>query len=435
MAPKAAGPNAIVFIYVTVLINMIGFGIIMPVMPQLIMDVTGEDLSHAARWGGRLSLVYAAMQFFMSPVMGALSDRFGRRPVILGSLAAYSADFFLMAVAPTIGFLLLARLLAGAFAATFSTANAFIADISPPEKRAANFGLMGSAFGLGFIIGPAIGGVLGDEFGPRAPFYAVAALGMINLAYGYFFLPESLKPEHRRAFDWKRANALGNFLHFRRYPALLPIALSIFLFQTGHWTFPSVWAYFAEARFNWSPKEIGFSLMAVGLAAAVVQGGLTRVVIPRIGERRAAVFGLAIAAATYFCYGLATHGWMIYALIAFGALAGFTVPALQGIMSRTLPPNAQGELQGAIASIMGLSMIIGPYLMTQVFAAFIEPGRPFLLADVTILEDGAPFYFPGAPFVLASLLALASLAPLAVAFGKIKRPRTDKPAEAAAPGE
>ncbi len=435
MAPKSAGPNAIVFIYITVLINMIGFGIIMPVMPQLIMEVTGEDLSHAARWGGRLSLVFAAMQFFMSPVMGALSDRFGRRPVILGSLAAYSADFLLMAVAPTIGFLLIARILAGAFAATFSTANAFIADISPPEKRAGNFGLMGSAFGLGFIIGPAIGGILGDEFGPRAPFYAVAALGMINFVYGYFFLPESLKPENRRPFDWKRANALGNFLHFRQYPALLPIALSIFLFQTGHWTFPSVWAYYAEARFSWSPREIGFSLMAVGLAAAVVQGGLTRVVIPKIGERRAAVFGLAIAAATYFGYGLATQGWMIYALIAVGALGGFTLPALQGIMSRTLPANAQGELQGAIASIMGLSMIIGPYLMTQVFAAFLEPGVPFSLAGVTILPGGAPFRFPGAPFVLASILALVALIPLINAFGKIRRPRAEAPAEATAAGE
>lgn len=435
MAPKTAGPNALVFIYITVLINMIGFGIVMPVMPKLIMDVTGEDLAHAAQWGGLLSLVYAFMQFFMSPVMGALSDRFGRRPVILGSLAAYSIDFLLMALAPTIGFLLIARILAGAFAATFSTANAFIADISAPEKRAANFGLMGSAFGLGFIIGPALGGVLGDEFGPRAPFYAVAALGAINFVYGFFFLPESLKRENRRAFDWRRANALGNFLHFRQYPTILPIALAIFLFQTGHWTFPSVWAYYAEARFDWSPREIGFSLMAVGLAAAVVQGGLTRVVIPKIGERRAALTGLAIAAVTYCCYGLATQGWMIYALIAVGALGGFTLPALQGIMSRTLPANAQGELQGAVASIMGLSMIIGPYLMTQVFAAFLEPGRPFALAGVTVLEHGAPFYFPGAPFVLASLLTLAALIALVAAFGRIERPRAGEPLKAPAAGE
>lgn len=434
MAPKAAGANALAFIYITVLLNMIGFGIIMPVMPQLIMEVTGEDLSHAARWGGRLSLVYAVMQFFMMPVVGALSDRFGRRPVILMSLAAFSLDFLLMAVAPTIGILVLARVLAGAFAATFTTANAFVADISPPEKRAANFGLIGSAFGIGFIIGPAIGGIIGEEMGPRAPFYVVAAIGLANLAYGYFFLPESLKPEHRRKFEWRRANALGNFLHFRQYPALLPIALSIFIYQTGHWAFPSVWSYYAEARFDWSPRMIGISLMAVGLASALVQGGLSRIVTPRIGERAAAIAGLSIALLAYLGYGFATEGWMVFALIPVGALAGLTLPALQGIMSRTLPANAQGELQGAVASVMGLSMIIGPYLMTQVFAAFLEPGRPFALAGVTLLADGAPFRFPGAPFVLASLLALASLVPLLFAFGFIRRPRAGaEPQEAGAP--
>lgn len=423
MAAKPAGANALAFIFIAVLINMIGFGVVMPVMPQLIMDVTGEDLSHAARWGGRLTLVYAVMQFFMSPVMGALSDRLGRRPVILCSLAAYSLDFLLMAVAPTIGFLLLARILAGAFAATFSTANAFIADISPPEKRAANFGLMGAAFGLGFIIGPALGGILGDALGPRAPFYAVAGLGFCNLVYGYFLLPESLKPENRRAFEWKRANALGNFLHFRQYPMLLPIAGAIFLYQVGHWTFPSVWAYYAEARFHWSPRDIGFSLMAVGLAAAIVQGGLARLVIPAIGERAAALFGLAVAVVVYAAYGFVSEGWMVYVLIPLGALAGFTLPALQGIMSRTLPADSQGELQGALGSIMGVSMIVGPYLMTQVFAAFNEPGEPFEIAGIVILPQGAPFHLPGASFVLASLLALAAILPLLSAFGKIRRPR------------
>lgn len=420
---RRPGRNAIFFIFLTVLINMIGFGIIMPVMPQLIMDVTGEDLAHAAQWGGALSLVYAVMQFFMSPVMGALSDRFGRRPVILGSLAAYSLDFLLMAVAPTIGLLLLARLLAGAFAATFSTANAFIADISPPEKRAANFGLMGAAFGLGFIIGPAIGGLLGDHFGPRAPFFAVAALGALNFVYGWFFLPETLAPENRRRFEWKRANALGNFLHFRQYPVLLPIAGCIFLYQLGHWTMPSVWAYYAEERFAWSPADIGLSLMAVGLAAAIVQGGLTRVVIPKTGERTAAFFGLAVAALCYIGYGFATEGWMIYALIPVGALAGFTLPALQGIMSRTLPADAQGELQGAIASIAGLSMIVGPFMMTQVFAAFTDPGEPFAIGDRVILSAGAPFYFPGAPFMLAAVLTALALIPLANAVNHVRRPR------------
>lgn len=432
MSKRAPGPNAIVFIFITVMINMIGFGIIMPVMPQLIMDVSGEDLSHAAKWGGILSFSYAIMQFFMMPVMGGLSDRFGRRPVILGSLAAYSTDFLLMAIAPTIGFLLIARVLAGAFSATFSTANAFIADISPPEKRAANFGLMGAAFGLGFIIGPGIGGILGDEIGPRAPFFAVATLGLINLVYGYFFLPETLNPAHRRRFEWKRANAFGNFLQFRHYPVLLPIALTIFLYQLAHWTFPSVWAYYAEERFRWSPADIGYSLMAVGLAAAIVQGGLTRVIIPMIGERSAAFAGLVIAIFCYLGYGLATEGWMVYALIPIGALGGFTLPALQGIMSRTLPPNAQGELQGAIASIAGLSMIIGPYMMTQIFAAFIKPGVPYTIGDVAVLPDGAPFYFPGAPFLLAALLTALALIPLGNAVGHIVRSRTETPTPPAA---
>ncbi|MGE0408879.1 MAG: TCR/Tet family MFS transporter [Amphiplicatus sp.] len=428
MPIKTPGASAIALIFVTVMMNMIGFGIIMPVMPQLIMDVTGEDLSHAAQWGGVLSLVYAMMQFFMMPVLGGLSDRYGRRPVILGSLCAYSLDFLLMALAPTIGFLLVARLLAGAFSATFSTANAFIADVSPPEKRAGNFGLMGAAFGLGFIIGPGLGGVLGDAFGPRAPFYAVAALGFVNLLFGFFFLPETLSSENRRRFEWKRANALGNFLQFRQYPVILPISLSLFLFQLAHWTMPSVWAYYAEEKFKWSPADIGYSLMAVGVSAAVVQGGLTRVLIPKIGERRAAFIGVVIAILCYAAYGLVPEGWMIYPIIAVGAFSGLAQPALQGIMSRTLPANTQGELQGAIGSIMGLSMIIGPFLMTQVFAAFIQPGAPFNLGGVILAQDGAPFYLPGAPFLLAALLATIGLVPLFGAIGRIARP----PNEAAA---
>lgn len=430
MTARAPGRNAIFFVFITVLINMIGFGIIMPVMPQLIMHVTGQDLSHAAKWGGLLSLVYAATQFFMSPVMGGLSDMFGRRPVILGSLLAYSLDFFLMAVAPTIGFLLLARILAGAFAATFATANAFIADISEPEKRAANFGLIGAAFGLGFIIGPGLGGLIGDAFGPRAPFYAVTCLGLLNLVYGYFFLPETLARENRRPFDWKRANAFGNFHQFRHYPVLLPIAGCIFLYQLGHWALPSVWAYYTEERFGWSPADIGYSLMAVGLGAAIVQGGVTRYVIPKIGESAAATLGLSIAAAFYVIYGLITKGWMVYAIIPIGSLAGLTLPALNGIMSRTLPANAQGELQGAISSLSGLSMIIGPYMMTQLFAAFTKPGEPFTVGALTLLPHGAPFYFPGAPFVVGGCLTAAGLIPLMIAVNRIRRP-ADEEAKAA----
>lgn len=406
---RTPGRNALLFIFTTVMINMIGFGILLPVMPRLIMDVTGEDLAAAARWGGWLTLAYALMQFIMMPVMGSLSDRFGRRPVLLGSLAAFSLDSLLLAVAPTLSVLFIARILAGGLSATYSTANAYIADITPPEKRAASFGLMGAAFGLGFIIGPAVGGLIGDELGHRAPFFAVAGLAFCNFLYGWLFLPETLTAENRRPFEWARANALGSFRHFGRYPAILPIALAIFLYSVGHWSFPSVWAYFAEERFGWSPREIGFSLMAVGLASAVVQGGLTRVVVPKIGERAAAVGGFAIAILAYLGYGLATEGWMVYALIAFGSLGGVSGPALQGIMSRSAPANSQGELQGAMGAITGVSMIIGPLMMTQIFARF--------------SADDAPIYVPGAPFLVASALASLALIPLFAAFGRIQRPR------------
>ncbi|MEZ5922451.1 MAG: TCR/Tet family MFS transporter [Parvularculaceae bacterium] len=411
MAARAPGRNALLFIFITVMINMIGFGIIIPVMPQLIMDVTGGGLSHAARWGGILSLVFAAMQFIMLPVMGSLSDKFGRRPVILISLIAYSGDFLILALAPSILIMLIARLFSGAFAATFATANAYIADISPPEKRAANFGLMGAAFGLGFIIGPALGGMIGEQFGHRAPFFAVAALGFINFIYGYFFLPETNPPENRRAFSWKRANAFGAFREFSKHPAILPVAGVIFLLALAQFSFPAVWAYFAEARFGWTPRDIGLSLMAVGFSAAIVQGGLTRIVIPRIGEKRAAYLGVTIAMISYFGYGVVTEGWMVYALIAFGALGGFAAPALQGIMSRSVPANVQGELQGAIGAVNGLAMIIGPVMMTQIFSYFTAPDAPISL--------------PGAPFLVASLLVVIAYIPLANAMTHILRPREE----------
>ncbi len=405
MAAAKPGPNALLFIFITVMINMIGFGIILPVMPRLVMEVTGESVAGASRWGGYLSVAYAIMQFILMPVMGQLSDRYGRRPVLLGSLAAYAADFLMMALAPSLAILFIARLLAGCFSATFSTANAYIADISPPEKRAANFGLMGAAFGLGFIIGPALGGLIGEEYGHRAPFFAVAALGAVNFVYGWFFLPETNPPENRQPFKWRRANAFASFLHFRRFPAILPTAASFFLLGLARWSFPAVWAYYAQERIGWSPREIGFSLMAVGLSAAIVEGGLTRIVIPALGEARAALLGASIAVIGYLGYSLASKGWMIYALIAVGAFAGFATPAMQGIMSKSAPANAQGALQGAVGSINGVAMIIGPLMMTQTFAAFSER------------QDR--FYFPGAPFLLAACLATLAFIPLLMAIRRL----------------
>lgn len=428
---KTPGRSAFLFIFITVLLNMIGYGVIMPVMPQLIMEVTGEDLSRAAQWGGYLAVVYALMQFIMMPIIGGLSDRFGRRPILLASLGAYSIDFLIMALAPVIGVILVARSLAGAFAATFSTANAYIADISPPEKRAANFGMMGAAFGLGFIIGPAIGGFLGDHYGPRAPFFFVAATGAMNFLFGLLVLPETLKPENKRKFEWKRANAFGNFKQFANYPIMLPIAGVLFLSQIAHWTYPAVWAYYAEQKFQWTPGMIGASLMFVGLMAAIVQGGVTRVVIPKIGERAAALFAMSITAAAYCAFAFATHGWMIYAIIAVSSLGGLAQPALQGIMSRTMPADAQGELQGAIAAIMSISMVIGPFVMTQLFSAFSAPGTPFELFNITLLPEGAPFYFPGAPFIFATILEFFAIGMLFLAFGRIQRPREDVAAAAA----
>ena len=421
--PKAPGKFAFLFIFITVTLNMIGFGIIMPVMPQLIMDVTGEDLANAAQWGGYLSLVYALMQFVMMPVIGGLSDRYGRKPVLLISLAAYSLDFLIMAVAPVIGIIVIARVLAGAFAATYSTANAYIADITPADQRAARFGLMGAAFGLGFIIGPGIGGLVGEHFGPRAPFFLVAALSGLNFLFGLFVLPETLAKENRRPFDWRRANAFGSFRQFAKYPIMLPIATVLFISSVAHWTYPSVWSYFAEERFAWTPDLIGWSLMFVGLCSAIVQGGLTRIVIPALGERTTAVAGMSIAAAAYLGIALADRGWEIYVIIAISSLAGLAGPALQGIMSRTMPANAQGELQGAIAAISSVSMILGPPLMTQIFAAFSSPGVPFDIGDVVLLPEGAPFYFPGAPFAFASLLELVAVVGLFFAFRRIVRPR------------
>ena len=419
---RKPGRFALIFIFITVMLNMIGLGVIMPVMPQLIMHVTGEDLSHAAQWGGYLTLAYAFMQFLMMPVLGGLSDRYGRRPILLVSMAAYAFDFFVMAIAPHIAIILAARLVAGAFAATFSTANAYIADITPPEKRAANFGLIGAAFGLGFIIGPGLGGVIGEHFGPRAPFYFVSIIGAINFLYGYLVLPETLSPDHRRPFDWKRANAFGNFKQFTHYPVILPIASVMFISQVAHWTYASVWAYYAEEKFHWTPALIGMSLMFVGFMAALVQGGLTRVVIPKIGERASAIIGMTITMTAYLGFAFASRGWMVYAIIAISALGGLAQPSLQGIMSRTIPANAQGELQGAIAAVMSISMVIGPMLMTQIFSAFSAPHKPYAIGDLVIFPHGAPFYFPGAPFVFSSLLEMCAIVLLFFAFGLIQRP-------------
>jgi DHA1 family tetracycline resistance protein-like MFS transporter len=385
---------ALAFIFVTVLIDTIGFGIVMPVTPNLIMELTEVNVSQAAVYGGWLAFAYAVMQFIFGPIIGNLSDRFGRRPVLLLSLLAFGIDYALMGFAPTIEWLFLGRALAGIAGASHTTANAYIADVSPPEKRAQNFGLMGAAFGLGFILGPALGGLIGD-YGTRAPFFAAAALALVNLAYGAFVLPESLPRESRRPFHWRRANTLGTILQLRQYPAVGLLATVVFLWVLGHQVLPTTWAFFAQQKFGWSPAEIGFSLAFAGVLMAAVQAGLTRVLVPRLGERGAVLVGLTMGGLGYLAYAFAPVGWMIYPAMLIGMLGGLTFPSLNALMSHGVPKSSQGELQGAVASLYSLTAIIGPVMMTQLFGFFTSPA--------------APIQFPGAAFVFAAFLTLLGL--------------------------
>jgi DHA1 family tetracycline resistance protein-like MFS transporter len=387
--------HAIIVVFVTALLDSVGFGIIMPVLPALLTEVTGEGMSSAARYGGWLMFAYAAMQFCLAPVVGNLSDRFGRRPVLLFSLLVLGIDYLIMWWAPSFAWLLLGRVIAGAAASTYSTCNAFIADVSPPEVRAANFGLMGAAFGLGFIIGPVVGGLLG-EYGPRAPFLAAAALTFANLLYGALVLPESLAEDQRRPFDWRRANPTGTLTALRRYPVVFGLIGAYFLFLLGHHVLPSTWSFFTMEKFDWSPREVGYSLGFVGVLMVLTQALLLRVLLPRLGARRAGIIGLTVTVVSFTGYAVSTEAWMIYAFLLAGALQGFAGPAMHGIMSVNVPANEQGELQGGLASMSSLTAILSPPVMTQTFAWFTAADNPV--------------YFPGAPFVLAALLTVLALA-------------------------
>ena len=389
-------PKRPLFIIVaTVLLNSIGFGIIMPVMPKLVMEVTGQGLAQAALYGGWLMFAYAIMQFFFAPVLGNLGDRFGRRRVLLVSLIAFSLDYLVMGWAPTLGWLFAGRFVAGIAAATNSTANAYIADISPAAERPQNFGLLGAAFGVGFIIGPVLGGMLG-EYGTRAPFYAAAALGVLNLGFTFFALPESLPREQRRPFELARANPFGAVAQLTKMPIVLALVVAVFLYNLGHFVMPAIWSYYTIERFGWSPREIGYSLGYVGILSVLVQGYLTRIVIPRVGPSVAAYVGLGFALVAFLGYAFAPSGWMMYVVMLLGALSGFTMPALQAIMTSRMAANTQGELQGAIASANALTAVIGPPLMTQLFGYF--------------SSSAAPVYFPGAAFLAAAMLTATSLA-------------------------
>ena len=390
----ATGKRALSFVLLTVLINSVGFGIMLPVLPTLIKELTGLGNSDAAIHGGWLTFVFAAMQFVAMPIVGALSDAYGRRKVMLLSLFGLSIDYFLMGFAPTIAFLYLGRVIAGAFGATYSTANAYVADVSPPETRAQNFGLIGAAFGLGFIIGPAVGGVLG-EIGPRVPFFAAGVLGLVNCIYGYLFLPETLVPEKRRPFSWKRANPFGAFKSLGRVSGVKGFIFILFLLAIAHTAYPSTYTFVMLEGLDWSEGDVGWSLAAFGLCQAVVQGGLIRVIVPKLGLFKAAALGILSAAFAYAAFGVADEGWMVYAAGPFAALAGLYGPTLTNMASARLPDTEQGELQGAIGAAQGLALMIGPLAMTGIFSRF--------------TSEGSSTYAPGAPFLLASLLAALAL--------------------------
>ena len=393
---RKAGGGALLFIFILVLVDSIGFGIILPVLPRLIMQLTGVGIDRAARYGGWLSFVYALMQFFCASVLGNLSDRFGRRPVLLYAVLSLGVDYLIMGLAPTIGWLFLGRTIAGIAGASFTPAYAYVADVTPPERRAQNFGLMSAAFGIGFILGPAIGGLLGS-FGSRAPFFAAGALALANFAFGCFALPESLPLEKRRPFHWARANPLGTLKQMRRYPVVLLTLGAMFLWQLGHQVLPSTWAFYTIAKFHWTSAQVGASLAFVGLLMALSQGVLARLLIPWLGgERHAAVAGMAGAILAYTGYALATHGWMMYAVGLTTFFFALTYPSMNALASQQIPANAQGELQGAVASLYSLSSIIGPPLLTQIFSRFSDPA-------------GA-VYFPGAAFLTAAgLTAVCAL--------------------------
>jgi DHA1 family tetracycline resistance protein-like MFS transporter len=384
---------ALTFIFITVLLDSIGFGIILPVMPQLIMEVTGEGLGRAAVVGGWLLFLYAGMQFFFAPILGNLSDRFGRRPVLLISLLAYGMNYLLMGWAPTLMWLVVGRIIAGSASSTYSIANAYIADIFEPHERAKNFALMGAAFGGGFILGPVLGGFLG-EMGSRVPFYATAGIALANAVFGFFVLPETLAKENRRKFDWTRANPLGALRHLRKYPIVFGLVVAYFFFLVGHQALPAVWSYYTIARFDWSQSEIGLSLGFVGVMMMLCQAFLIRWFINNYGPVKTAYVGLTCATISLTGYAFATEGWMVYMFLFVGAAQGFLGPAVQGIMSGRVPANAQGELQGALGSVASLAAIVSPPVMTGVFGYF------------TAVD--APMYFPGASYLLAALLTLLS---------------------------
>lgn len=380
-SPVPVSRHSVTFVLITVFLDMAGFGLIIPVTPALITEVGGVSIDRAALIGGLMFAAFSLAQFLFSPMAGNLSDRFGRRPLLLLAIFGLGADFLFSALAPTIFWLFVGRVLAGICGSSWIIANAYIADITAPEDRAKAFGMMGAAFGLGFVIGPALGGILG-EFGPRVPFYVAAGISMLNFVYGWFVLPETLPPENRRPFEWRRANPFGAFRVFRSYPGVLPLCavMALFFFATA--IYPAIWPFWGIARFGWSEGMVGLSLAAFGLIMAAFQGGLTGRFVAAFGEHRTAMIGLVCAVIACAGYGLAPGVSVVFLLMIIHGPEGFVHPMLTAMMSKVVPENAQGELQGGLSAIMNLAMLVGTVVFSWVFGHFVAEGRAWQSPNV-----------------------------------------------------
>ena len=386
--------HSLLFIFITIFIDITGLGIIIPVIPALITELINGSISEAAKYSGWLMFSYAMLQFLFAPLLGGLSDQYGRRPVILLSLFGFGINYIVLALAPNIIWLFLGRIFQGIMGASLTTASAYIADISTPDKKAQNFGLIGAAFGLGFILGPVIGGYLG-QFGSRVPFIAAAAFTLINLIYGYFILPESLDKKNRRKFDIKRANPIGTLMSLKRYPVISGLLICIVLFNIAQHATHSTWTFFTIEKFDWSEKLVGYSLGFIGLLAAIVQGGLIRIIIPKLGNIKSVYFGMIFYILGLSLFAFAEEEWMVFAFAIPLSLGGISGPALQGIMTNKIPDDEQGEFQGGMTSLVSLTAIIGPLLMTNLFSYF--------------TSENSFYYFPGAPFMVGAIISFFGL--------------------------
>ena len=405
--PRQARRAALVFIFITVVLDMLALGMIMPVLPKLIEDFVHGNTARAAEIYGLFATVWALMQFVFSPVLGSLSDRFGRRTVILLSNFGLGLDYIVMALAPGVGWLFLGRIISGITSASFSTASAYIADIAPPEKRAAGFGMLSAAFGLGFILGPALGGVFGN-IDPRLPFWVAAGFSLLNAMYGFFVLPESLSLEKREAFSWHRANPIGSIKLLRSHAELFGLSISTFLGNIAHEALPTTFVLYAMYRYGWNERTVGLALATVGVCSAVVGAGLVGPAVARFGDRRVMLTGLWFGVLAFVIYGFSRTGVIFWLAIPVGGLWGLSGPPMQGLMTHRVNASEQGQLQGALSSIRGIAFMIGPLIFTNIFAAFIGPERDW--------------HLPGAPYLLAAVMLGAAT----IVAGRATTPRSDE---------